>query len=127
MTGARFLIAAAAALTLAAGAVHAQSSDDAEALRSSGEAGEQADGYLGAPAPASAAVQSRIDAINIKRRAYYTDLAAKRGATVSEVAATTACELLKSRVQPGYWYRDAAKGWKKRAAGAEVELPAYCG
>lgn len=126
MTAARFAFAAAAALTLLTAAAHAQS-DEAEALRASGEAGEQADGYLGSPGPASASVQSRIDAINIKRRDYYTDLATKRGATVSEVAATTACELLRSRVQPGYWYRDTAKAWKKRAAGTEVALPAYCG
>jgi len=119
----RFAFAAVLALT---GAALAQA-DDAEALRASGQAGEQADGYLGAPAGAGADVQSRIDAINIKRRAYYTDLAGKRGATVSEVAATTACELLKSRVQPGYWYRDANKAWKKRAPGAEIELPPYCG
>jgi uncharacterized protein YdbL (DUF1318 family) len=119
------LLIAAAAVTIGAGAL--AQADDAEALRASGQAGEQADGYLGAPAGASAAVQSRIDAINIKRRDYYTDLATKRGATVSEVAATTACELLKSRVQPGYWYRDAAKAWKKRAPGTDVELPPYCG
>ena len=32
-------------------------------------------------------IRSKVDAINIKRRAYYTEIAAKRGAKIEEVAA----------------------------------------
>ena len=62
-----------------------------------GRVGEQADGYLGFPEGPSDALRNEVDAINIKRRAAYTDLAMQRGVTVKDVAATVGCETLKSR------------------------------
>src|SRR3546814_5312536 len=76
-----------------------------EQARAQGVVGEQADGYLGFAKSAAGDLKSRVDAINIKRRAFYTDLAAKRGVTVQEVAAATACELFQTRVVPGEAYR----------------------
>ena len=46
-----------------------------------------------------------MEAVNIQRRAAYTQLASQRGATIEEVAAATACQLFATRVGPGQYYR----------------------
>ncbi|MEA3050107.1 MAG: uncharacterized protein QOG84_1943 [Sphingomonadales bacterium] len=117
---------AVAAVTAGATAVSAMQGDAAAELRASGQAGEQADGYLGVVGSASAALRSQVDAVNIKRRAYYTDLAAKRGAKIEEVAATTACELFRTKVGAGQYYRLPDGVWRQRDS-APVPLPSYCG
>jgi uncharacterized protein YdbL (DUF1318 family) len=88
--------------------------DASAQLRASGQVGEQADGYLGLVGSRPAAVRAQVDAVNIKRRAYYTDLAAKRGAKIEEVAATTACELFRSKVAQGQYYRLPDGVWRQR-------------
>ena len=101
--------------------------DASAALRASGKVGEQADGYLGVVGSADASLRAQVDAVNIKRRAYYTELAGKRGAKIEEVAATTGCELLRTKVAPGQYYRGADGSWHQRQGGAAVQLPSYCG
>ena len=110
-----------------AGAGIAQAQDASASLRATGKAGEQADGYLGVVGSADAALRAQVDSINIKRRAFYTDLAAKRGAKIEEVAATTACEIFASKVQPGQYYKLPGGAWQKRDGSAPVPRPAYCG
>jgi uncharacterized protein YdbL (DUF1318 family) len=125
----RFSLILAAALGAAAlgGSANAYLQADASAsLRASGKVGEQADGYLGL-VDGDVSLRAQVEAINIKRRAYYTDLAAKRGAKIEEVAAATACEILASRVQPGQFYRLSDGAWRKRDDGAPVQRPGYCG
>jgi hypothetical protein len=100
--------------------------DASAQLRASGQVGEQADGYLGLIGSAPAAVRAQVDSVNIKRRAYYTDLAAKRGAKIEEVAATTACELFRTKVAQGQYYRLPDGVWRQRDS-APIPLPAYCG
>lgn len=90
-----------------------------------GSVGEQSDGYLGVNGSVSADVRSGVEAINIKRRAAYTDLAAKRGVTVADMAAATGCQTLASRVKAGQSYRIGAAAWQVKGAGA-ISLPAYC-
>ncbi|MFM7027463.1 MAG: YdbL family protein [Chakrabartia sp.] len=91
-----------------------------------GSVGEQADGYMGFRAAPTDALRAEVDAINIKRRAVYTQLASQRGVTVKDVAATVGCETLKSRVAPGRAYLLPDGIW--RVKGAEpITLPAYCG
>ena len=107
-------------------AAHAMLQDASAQLRASGQVGEQADGYLGLVGSAPAAVRAQVDSVNIKRRAYYTDLAAKRGAKIEEVAATTACELFRTKVAQGQYYRLPDGVWRQRDS-APIPLPAYCG
>ena len=115
------------ALTAGATAAYAMMQGYASAtLRASGQAGEQADGYLGVVGSGSAELRAQVDAVNIKRRAYYTDLAGKRGAKIEEVAATTACELLRTKVGQGQYYRLPDGVWRQRDS-APVPLPGYCG
>jgi uncharacterized protein YdbL (DUF1318 family) len=123
------LIAAAAlSITLlGGGAALAFQQDNSAQLRATGKVGEQADGYLGIVGTATGDLRAQVDAVNIKRRAFYTDLAAKRGAKIEEVAATTACEILATRVQPGQYYRLPGGGWQQRQGSAPVPRPSYCG
>lgn len=107
---------------LAAGAAFAQ--DASASLRATGAVGEQSDGYLGVVGDAPAGVRDQVNAINIKRRAFYTDIARNRGATVQEVAVKTACELFQNKVQPGQHYRLPDGVWRKREGA--ISLPAYC-
>jgi uncharacterized protein YdbL (DUF1318 family) len=121
------LIWAAGLVVAAAGATAAYAQGDAAAsLRAGGQAGEQADGYLGVVGSGSADLRAQVDAVNIKRRAYYTDLAAKRGAKIEEVAATTACELFRTKVGAGQYYRLPDGVWRQRDS-APIPLPGYCG
>ena len=115
-----------AAVVGGAGVASAMLQDAAALLRASGPVGEQADGYLGLVGSAPADVRAKVDAINIQRRAYYTDLAAKRGAKIEEVAATTACELFRTKVAQGQYYRSVDGRWQQRGSAA-IELPSYCG
>ena len=107
-------------------AAYAMLQDASAQLRASGQVGEQADGYLGLVGSAPAAVRAQVDSVNIKRRAYYTDLAAKRGAKIEEVAATTGCELFRTKVAQGQYYRLPDGVWRQRDS-APIPLPAYCG
>lgn len=79
-----------------AGFAYAQNAEVKAAL-SAGTVTEQADGYLGVSGSVSSSVKSEVEAINIKRRAAYTNLAAQRGVTVKDVAAAVGCTTLKSR------------------------------
>jgi len=116
------LLAAAPSLAQAADAV-------VEAARSSGYAGEQADGYLGVVKPGGASdLQARVDAINIQRRAIFTDTAsAKPGVTVADVGAAAACQQFRTRVAIGHFYRDQAGRWRQHTAAAPVAIPSFCG
>lgn len=100
--------------------------DQSASLRATGQVGEQADGYLGLVGSAPANIRAQVDAVNIKRRAFYTELAGKRNAKIEEVAATTACEIFASRVQPGQYYRGTDGAWHKREGNAPVPRPSYC-
>ena len=121
-----------AALALGAASVGTGSAvtlqaDASAQLRASGQAGEQSDGYLGIVGSASAELRARVDAVNIKRRAYYTQIAARRRAQIEEVGAATACEIFASRIAPGQYYRLVDGVWRQRQADAPVPRPAYCG
>jgi uncharacterized protein YdbL (DUF1318 family) len=126
----KLILAAGIAVAAVAGGssvAYAWFQDASAELRASGKAGEQADGYLGVVGSADASLRARVDAVNIKRRAYYTELAGKRGAKIEEVAATAACEIFASRVGPGQYYRMPDGVWRQREGGAPVPRPNYCG
>jgi len=96
-----------------------------ESALASGTVGEQWDGYLGFVSAPSADLKAAVDAINIKRRAGYTQIAAARNVTVDQFAQTTACSTLRS-VKPGQVYKLKDGGWRKRN-GSESITPDYCG
>ena len=107
-------------------AVPAQAQDAAiSAAKAAGQVGEQADGYLGIKGSVGDDVRSAVDALNIKRRAAYTDLASKRGVTVQDMAAITGCQTLSMRVNQGQIYRVGGGEWQVKGGGP-ITLPDYC-
>ena len=127
---AKIILAMGFALTAIVGGATYAAAQGAEAsivasARTSGLVGEQSDGYLGFVKTPSAELKSAVDAINIKRRAIYTEIAAKQNATVQEVAAARGCDQLARRVAPGEWY-SVGGSWAQRGSGP-IALPAICG
>jgi uncharacterized protein len=125
----KVMIAAGLAVAaLAGGTAYAYAMQDASAqLRSTGLVGEQADGYLGLVGSASASVRAQMDQVNIQRRAAYTELATRRGVTIEEAAAATACTLFQTRVGPGQYYRLPDGVWRQRNGNEPVPRPDHCG
>ena len=96
-----------------------------DTARGAGAVGERYDGYLGAARPVSAAVQSQVSRINIQRRSLYSNLAASKGVSPSDVGITAGCQLL-ARVRAGEIYMWADGKWRRRAAGRAAPVPGYC-
>lgn len=119
--GAGLVLVAGAAATVA----YAQGAGLVSAAMADGSVGEQADGYLGFRTTPSSALRAEVDAINIKRREAYTRLAAQRGVTVKDVAATVGCETLTGRVAQGRAYLLPDGVWRVKS-GAPIALPGYC-
>jgi uncharacterized protein len=126
---AKLIAAAAIGLAIAAGAIatvaRAQASAVAAAINA-GTIGEQADGYLGIRGSVSATLKSEVEAINIKRRAGYTQLAEQRGVTVKDVAAAVGCKTLANRVGAGEAYQLRDGVWRVRNGNTPIDLPDYC-
>ncbi len=120
----RTFVIAAAALALGSGVALAQSGPLAAAV-ASGQVGEQADGYMGAAKPVSGDIKAQMDALNIKRRAAYTDQASAHGVALSDWAATIGCQTLK-RVGTGEAYRLPDGVWHTKGA-EPIALPSVCG
>ena len=126
----KLILAAGIAVAAAVGGTSvafAMFQDASASLRASGKVGEQADGYLGIVGSADASLRAQVDAVNIKRRAYYTELAARRSAKIEEVAAAAACEIFSSRIGSGQYFRLADGVWRQRQGDAPVPRPTYCG
>ena len=119
----RWLLAA--ALGAVAAPVVAQSSPVIVAARSAGQIGERFDGYLGYALSPEPRLRAQVESVNIRRRAFYSDLAAKRGASRVEVGITAGCELLGS-VAVGEAYLLGDNVWRRRALGQALPIPDYC-
>ena len=113
-----------AALLLLTGQAVAQ--DAVIAARTAGVVGERYDGYLGAVAPLEPRLRAQVSAINIKRRALFSGLAARRGVAAQDVGIAAACALL-GRVAVGEAYLLPAGNWRRRAPGEPAPRPDYCG
>ena len=94
--------------------------------RAQGLIGERFDGYLGFVTTPGEALRKQVWAVNIKRRALYSDLASRRGVTAQEVGVTAACALL-GRVEINEAYQLSDGQWRRRAANQSAPRPAYCG
>jgi len=112
------------ALALLAGPVAAQ--DAVIAARTSGIVGERYDGYLGAVGTLTPSLRSQVAAINIKRRALFSDLAMRRGVSAQDVGVAAACALL-GRVAVGEVYLLSEGQWRRRGPGDAPPRPPYCG
>jgi uncharacterized protein YdbL (DUF1318 family) len=113
-----------AALAVAA-PLAAQNTPAVTAGLASGTVGERFDGYLGYVTAVSPALRRQVDAINIRRRTLYSNLAARRGVSPQDVGVTAACELL-GRVDVGQAYMLGDGAWRRRLAGQPAPVPDYC-
>ncbi|HEU4499066.1 MAG TPA: YdbL family protein [Sphingomicrobium sp.] len=103
----------------------AQESAAIVAARRAGLIGERYDGYLGlTSANVSAELRRQVGAVNIRRRALSSNLAARKGVTPEEVGITAACTLLR-RVAVGEYYLSGQGGWR-RLEPNQSALPNYC-
>jgi len=93
--------------------------------RRAGIIGERYDGYLGFVATPSAELRPQVNAINIRRRSLYYDLASRKGVTREEVGITAACSLFR-RIGIGEYYLPGQGGWQRHAPGRST-VPSYCG
>lgn len=110
----------------AAGTEMAQAESPIVDAHRAGAVGERFDGYLGFASRPSESLRRQVSAINIRRRALYTDLAAKRGVPPRTVAFAAGCVLL-SRLSPGGAYMLSDGIWRRRQAGEPPPRPAHCG
>ena len=94
--------------------------------RTAGLIGERYDGYIGIVEAASPALRRQVAAINIRRRALYSSLGARRGASPEEVGITAACTLL-GQVGVGQYYLLGTGSWQRRRPGQSAPRPEYCG
>jgi len=90
-----------------------------------GAVGERYDGYMGFVVPPAPEVRRQVNAVNLKRRNLYIQLASARNATAEAVGLTTACELL-TRVGIGHAYMLQDGVWRRRAPGQAAPVPDYC-
>jgi uncharacterized protein YdbL (DUF1318 family) len=104
----------------------AQDSAAIVSARRAGQVGERFDGYLGlSSANVSADLRRHVGAVNIRRRALYSNLASRKGVTPEEVGITAACSLLR-RVSVGEYYLLNQGGWRRLVPGQSA-VPDYCG
>lgn len=123
---ARITLAASAWLALVIAApVSAQMDAEIEAALNAGAVGEQADGYLGFVKAPSVGVKAKVDAINIKRREGYTQVAQTKNVPIEAFAVSIGCKTLGS-LRPGRAYSIARGVWAIKTA-APITLPNQCG
>ena len=86
-----------------------------QAARTAGLVGEKPDGYLGFVVTPTPEIERVINDINLRRRAHYTQEAARLQATVEQFAFTTGCNLILNLDQ-GLKYQAPNGTWMTRGA-----------
>ena len=119
----RSVILLAVALALGTGAA-AQSPGLGGAI-ATGQVGERYDGYLGVVSTPSPLLIRQVNAINIRRRNLYIQLAERRNVTPDLVGIATGCQLL-SQLGPGEAYMLQDGTWRRHSPGERIPLPDYC-
>ncbi len=122
----RLRLLMAAVLGAVTAPVAAQSSPAIVAAKSAGQVGERYDGYLGYAVVPDTRLRAQVESVNIRRRALFTELAEKRGASRVDVGITAGCGLL-ATVAVGEAYLLGDNVWRRRAPGQQLPIPDYCG
>ena len=103
----------------------AQMDGEVEGAISAGAVGEQADGYLGFARPPAGGLKAKVEAINIKRREGYTQVAQAKNVPIEAFAASIGCKTL-AGLRQGRSYSVARGVWAVKGTGT-VSLPSQCG
>jgi len=122
LTSSHLIFGGVLALGLVAAPAFAQRDPAYDAARKAGSVGEKPDGYLGVVASGDASARQVADAVNIRRRALYTERAKANNSTLEEYAITAGCQAI-ARTQPGEKYQAPDGSWQTRGAGAPLRDP----
>jgi uncharacterized protein YdbL (DUF1318 family) len=112
-------------IALLAASAAAQPYSVVESAIAAGQAGERYDGYMGVVGSGSPQLTRQVQAINIRRRNLYIELASRRNVTPEIVGLATACELL-ARIPVGEAYLLSDGAWRLRAPGQPPPVPDRC-
>ena len=96
-----------------------------ESAIAAGQVGERYDGYMGLVGAASPQLVRQIQAINIRRRNLYIELASRRNVSPQIVGIATGCELL-ARIPVGEAYMLSDGSWHRRAPAQPAPVPDSC-
>ena len=113
------------ALFLGATPVAAQPAPSLAVAIEAGQVGERYDGYMGFAVAPSPEVRRQVQAINLRRRNLYLELAGRRNVTTQVVGVATACQLLR-QLSPGEAYQLQDGVWRRWAPGQPAPVPDYC-
>jgi hypothetical protein len=91
-----------------------------------GQVGERYDGYMGFVVPPSPEVRRQVQAVNLRRRNLYIELAGRRNVNPEVVGIATACQLLR-QLSPGEAYLLADGKWRRRVPGQPALVSGQCG
>ena len=119
------MIACLLAAILAAPVVAQSASTLAVAIQA-GQVGERYDGYMGFAVAPSPEVRRQVQAINIRRRNLYIELASRRNVNAAVVGIAAACQLLR-QLAPGEAYQLEDGVWRRWVPGQPVPASQQCG
>ena len=95
-----------------------------DAAKAAGTVGEQADGYLGFARAPSPVLKAKVEAINIKRRQGYTQVAQAKNVPIEAFAASIGCHTL-AGLKQGRAY-NIGGAWAVKGT-SPITLPTQCG
>lgn len=112
------VLASAAAALMLATSVSAQSAVDkaaVDAAKAQGVVGEQTDGFLGfVKGGGDANVRAAVAAINAGRAQIYREAAQRNGVSPEAAGVAAFQEVIRARINPGEYYRDASGAWVRK-------------
>ena len=114
------------ALVLGATPIAAQPAPSLAVAMEAGQVGERYDGYMGFAIAPSPEVRRQVQAINLRRRNLYIELAGRRNVNPAVVGIATGCQLLR-QLSPGEAYLLSDGVWRRWTPGQPAPLPQQCG
>jgi len=113
------------ALFLGATTVAAQPAPSLAIAIEAGQVGERYDGYMGFAVAPSPEVRRQVQAINLRRRNLYIELAGRRNVNAQVVGLATACQLLR-QLSPGEAYLLPDGMWRRWVPGQLAPVLEQC-
>ena len=113
------------ALFLGATPVAVQPAPSLAVAIEAGQVGERYDGYMGFAAAPSPEVRRQVQAINLRRRNLYIELAGRRNVNAQVVGLATACQLLR-QLSPGEAYLLPDGMWRRWVPGQLAPVLEQC-
>ena len=114
------------ALFLGATPIAAQPAPSLAVAIEAGQVGERYDGYMGFVGAPSPELRRQVNAVNLRRRNLYIELAARRNVNAAVVGVATGCQLLR-QLSPGEAYQLQDGVWRRWVPGQPAPVQPGCG